>query len=161
MIPHPQPRYLQSNPEGGRKFFKKEKKKKGENKMNFYKTACPSHAVWRGGRLVFFNSQSRANPSFFFLTFYLFFPLLFPSSYSGILKGVNDYIKTEIVSILKITLATTSLSNILLSLPSSEALPVAPGLLFKLPHADLPPGCDSPPSLPAASSGSWSSSSSV
>lgn len=65
------------------------------------------------------------------------------------------------VSILKITLATTSLSNTLLSIPSSEALPVAPGLLFKLPHADLPPGCDSPPTLPAASSGSWSASSSI
>lgn len=71
--------------------------------------------------------------------------------------------KTKIRSILKITLAVASLSNILFSFCtlSSETLPVAPGLLFKLPHADLPPGCDSPPGLPAESSGSWSPSCSI
>lgn len=63
---------------------------------------------------------------------------------------------------MKIVLATSSLSKCPASFySSSETLLVAPGLLFELPHADLPPGCDSPPRVPAESAGSWSPASSV
>lgn len=60
---------------------------------------------------------------------------------------------------LKITLLHFLISCFLF-LPS-ETLPAAQGLLSELPPADLSSGCDSPPRLPAASSGSRSPSCSV